>query len=71
MEHTVAISSTLIPLLLAVIGFEGAVVAWQVKRHLDKNERDHDELFSRTNEHARRLSVMENEVDHLNREGRR
>ena len=71
MEHTVAISTTLIPLLLAVIGFEGAVMAWQVKRHLDKHERDHDELFSRTNEHDRRLSVMENEVEHLNREGRR
>lgn len=69
MEHTAAISSTLIPLLLALIGFEGAIMAWQFKRHLDKNERDHDELFARTNEHDRRLSVMENEVGHLNKRG--
>lgn len=65
MEHTVAISQTLIPILLAIIGFEGAIVVWHSRRLLDKNERDHDELFARTNEHSRRISVVENEVGHL------
>lgn len=62
-QHTAAISQYLTPLLLAVI-------AYLLMRYLGKNERDHDELFSRTNEHSRRLSVVENEVEHLNRQGR-
>lgn len=60
MEHTMAISAWLTPLLLVVI-------AYYLKRFLDKNERDHDEFFQRTNDHSRRLSVVENEMQHLSR----
>lgn len=67
MEHTVAISSTLIPILLAVIGAEFALMTWQLKRFLDRNEHDHDQFFARTNEHDRRLTRVESDVEHLNR----
>ena len=64
MEHTLAISAWLTPLLLMII-------AYYLKRFLDKNERDHDEYFQRTNEHNVRLTRVETEVEHLQHGGRR
>ena len=42
-------------------------MTWQLKRFLDRNEHDHDQFFARTNEHDRRLTRVESDVEHLNR----
>lgn len=65
MEHAAAISATLIPLLLALIGVEFAVIIYQFKRSLEKNEQEHGELFARVNSHDVRLTRVETEVSYL------
>lgn len=57
-QHTAAISQFLQPLLLGII-------AYLLARYGSKIERNQDELFRSRNEHEKRLSVVENEVDHL------
>lgn len=79
MEHTVAISSTLTPLLLAFIGVLFGILLWLGKRMYEKidaltvhhegclksfadknsNASDHAEFFKRTNDHERRLTLLE------------
>ena len=92
MEHTAAISSTLIPLLLSVLGILWVLVvgigAFCFKRIFDRldalvvhkegclttfankdsNAEDHARLFSRTDEHDRRLTKLETQVEDLHRE---
>lgn len=76
MEHTVAISSILIPILLGLIVAEFGVVAWALRRAIDKNEKDHNELFKRTNEHHTklaeheiRLNKTERDIEYLGHRG--
>lgn len=57
-DHLSAISRWLTPMLLVII-------AYYLKRFLDKNEHDHDQFFERTNEHSIRLTKVETEVDLL------
>ncbi len=58
MDHTAAISSWLTPVLLVVI-------AYYLKRFLERNERDHDEFYRRTNQHDIRLTRVETEMEHF------
>lgn len=92
MEHTAAISSTLIPFLLGLLGILWVLVAslgaFCFKRIFDRldalvvhkegclttfankdsNAEDHAKLFSRTDEHDRRLTKLETQVESLRHE---
>ena len=65
MEHTGAIASYLIPLLLAVLCGLASYGLYMHKQFMARNEREHENFYLRESEHDQRLTRCETKLEHV------
>lgn len=65
MEHSSAIMEFAMPLLLAIIAVLIACICWELRRHLSRNDDDHDEFRKDLRSQDNRIARVETRVERL------
>lgn len=65
MEHTLAISQVLVPILLGLLCALCSYGNYMVKRIIERNEADHEKFSAMDASHEQRITRVETKVDHM------